>query len=105
MNQALCANSASSWLESPACVTEHHESLLRPFLAADVAKNIWARRQRHVVVYGSGVRKLVVGRVDDEAEIGLYGASGKNLHVAINRIFLAELLQQTRERALVRRAG
>ena len=38
--------------------------------------------------------------MDDEAEIGLYRTAGKNLHVACNRIFLAELLQQARKRAL-----
>ena len=89
---------------TPAGIAERHQDFARPLAVADVAQHIGRRGERDLAVDIDGVGEVIVGAVDDKADLGTDRPAEKDPHVVCysGRID-AEGLQQAGDRPLAER--
>jgi len=85
----------------PAGVAERDKALVGAALVADVAQDLAARCHGDVAVDVEGVGAMIVGAVEDKADVRLHWAPGEDANRSRNaRVILAERLEEPRQRPI-----
>src|SRR5262245_22295051 len=85
----------------PARIAEHDHTFLRALADADVAQDFAIHGHRNVTISIKRLRGVIVGAVNDEAELGLHRAAREQTHRSVpRRALVTHRLEQLRQRTL-----